>query len=260
MMLMRELELAKKAALVGGKEALKYFGKIKKVSQKTSFGDFATKADIAAEKKILSIIKKRFPEHDIVAEESGLQKSESDFTWFVDPIDGTTNFFHKNPFFCCSVALRKKNKFVVGAVYDPIRKELFHAAKGKGAFLNGKRIKVSNASKLNQCLGATGFAYDRKNLMKKNLKLVQKILPQIHGIRRDGAAALDLCYVASGRFDLYWEFGLKPWDLAAGIGIIEEAGGKVTDEKGKPVKNLKKWVVASNSKVHSKLIKELGFK
>lgn len=194
--------------------------------------DFVTEVDQRAESEIISIIKKAYPRHGILAEESGETKG-NDYQWIIDPLDGTRNFIHGFPYFAISIAVSHKNKIEHGVIYDPTRQDLFIASRGKGAFLNDRRIRVSTRKNLEDCLFGTGFAYrhtDKNNPLPQ--KILQSILPVSGDIRRAGAAALDLAYVAAGRLDGFWELGLHIWDIAAGILLIKEAGGIVCDPFG----------------------------
>ncbi len=244
-----------KAAKAAGKIIQDYYLKnVDAISKKKTY-DLVTKADIDAENRIISIIKDKFPEHSILTEESGEERNRSDYFWIIDPLDGTNNFYHKFPMFCVSIALYKKGKPLIGVVFDPIKKELFCAEKNRGAFLNDKQIKVSNTNSLNKSLLALGFYYERGSLMRKSLGQMKKFFYEnVHGIRRTGSAALDLCYTACGRFDGYWELKLNPWDYAAGSLILTEAGGKITDTQGKRYNLIMGNVVASNGRIHKKMI------
>ncbi len=252
----------KKTAITAAKEAGKiildyYLKNVDAISKKNTY-NLVTKADIDAENKIISIIKDKFPKHSILTEESGEERNKSNYLWIIDPLDGTNNFYHKFPMFCVSIALYKKGKPQIGVVFDPIKKELFVAEKNRGAFLNDKQIKVSNANDLNKSLLALGFYYERGSLMRKSLVQMKKFFYEnVHGIRRTGSAALDLCYTACGRFDGYWELKLSPWDYAAGSLILTEAGGRITDTQGKRYNLLMGNVAASNGKIHKKMIQIL---
>ena len=252
----------KKTAIKAAKEAGKiimdyYLRDVDAISKKNTY-DLVTKADMDAENKIISIIKDKFPEHSLLTEESGEERNKSDYCWIIDPLDGTNNFYHKFPMFCVSIALYKKGKPIIGIVFDPIKKELFYAEVNKGAFLNDKQINVSNANSLNKSLLALGFYYERGSLMRKSLVQMKKFFYEnIHGIRRTGSAALDLCYTACGRFDGYWELKLNPWDYAAGSLILTEAGGVITDVQGKKYNLMMGNVAASNGKIHKYMMKIL---
>jgi len=220
--------------------------------------NLVTKADVASQKAVLSVIRKHFPQHDYLAEENGVKNTGSDYTWVVDPIDGTTNFAHTFPQCSVSIALFYKNEPVLGGVKNPVTGETFLAQKGKGATLNGKKIHVSKTAKLQDSLLITGFPYDRFSRMPQLLKRFEAFLNASHDVRRLGSAALDLCWLAAGRADGYWEDALNPWDVSAGILILREAGGKVTGFDGKPFQRLQdygKTLLASNGKVHAQMLK-----
>lgn len=245
-----------KAAREAGKIILHYYSKDLDALSKGDTYNLVTKADIEAENKIVKIIKNKFPYHSILAEESGEEIHNSDYCWIIDPLDGTNNFYHKFPMFCVSIALYKKGKPLLGVVYDPLKKELFYAGKNEGAFLNNKKITVSKSNKLSTSLLVLGFYYERGALMRKSLGHMKKFFYEnVHGIRRTGSAALDLCYTARGAFDGYWELELNPWDYAAGSLIVMEAGGKITDAQGKKYNLMMKNIVASNGKIHKDMIK-----
>lgn len=251
------LKTAIKAAKEAGDVIIKSM-KSRKLIDYKSADNLLTDTDLKAEKKILSIIKEKFPKHSFFTEEGLAKKTVSDHLWVIDSLDGTTNFFHSFPHFCVSIAHLFKGKMDLGVIFDPIRKELFHAEKGKGAFLNNKKIVVSNTTKLTDALLISGFAYERGEVMKRNLRNIENFFnEEIHGIRRTGSAALDLCYVACGRADGFWEFGLKPWDIAAGSLIHTEAGGKITGIKGEKYHLMMIDIVTSNSKIHDQMLKVL---
>jgi myo-inositol-1(or 4)-monophosphatase len=214
--------------------------------------DLVTIADRQSEALIRERIRERWPMHDILGEEEGLRDTGSDYRWYVDPLDGTTNFAHGFPVFCVSMALEYKGERIAGVVHDPTRNETFAAEKGSGAFLNQRRIQVSKASKLSECLLATGFPSHKRH-KNPNIFFYHQITLRTHGVRRAGSAALDLCCVACGRFDGFWEFNLNPWDTAAGVLIVEEAGGKVTDFRGGPFQLDSRETMASNGLVHEAL-------
>ncbi len=250
------LDLAIKAAKEAGRIHLKYFQTDIVIEKKSSSFDLLTIADIESEKAIVSVIKDNFSSHNILAEEAKYEKTDSEFTWIIDPLDGTNNFASRLPIFCVSIALAKKGEILLGVVYDPTRDEMFFAQKDKGAFLNGKPIQVTKLDTLKQALLITGFYYDRGKEMRRTLDDIQKFFTnQILGLRRLGAAALDLCYIASGRASGFWEFILSPWDFAAGKLLIEEAGGKVTDKEGGDFDIYKpSFIVASNAKIHDQML------
>lgn len=220
--------------------------------------NLVTQADIACQKKIVEIISKAFPEHGFLAEESqtGIKK-DGRYLWVIDPIDGTTNYAHTFAHSAVSVALTDGGRPVMGAVMDIFKGELFTAVKGKGARLNGKKIHVSKTAKLQDSLLITGFPYDRTPIKKVHVPIFTDFLFNCHDVRRTGSAALDCCWTACGRADGYWEFSINPWDCCAGALIVQEAGGKVTDFKGKAFSKLEKYgaeFLASNGKIHKEML------
>ena len=250
----KEFSVLQQCLQTAGAIARKRLGKV--TYQLKGRANLVTQADVACQQAILKIIQKNFPQHDFLAEEQGLKNTGSPWKWVIDPIDGTTNFAHTMPHFSISVALAHKNEIVLGGVYDVCMDELFLARKGKGATLNGKKIHVSRVSKLENALLVTGFPYVRQNRMKELLTRFKNFILACHDIRRLGSAALDMCWVAAGRFDGYWEDTLNPWDISAGKLILEEAGGKVTDFSGKKWKNLEtfgKQTLASNGLIHREM-------
>jgi myo-inositol-1(or 4)-monophosphatase len=216
--------------------------------------NLVTEVDKISEEMITSKIKALFPDHDILAEEFTDINSGSDFRWIIDPLDGTTNYIHGFPFFCVSLALERLNTMVVGIVYDPILDEMFVAEKGKGAFLNERKIHVSNTHSIVKSLLATGFPYDIQKDNDNNLNYFNKMILKAQAIRRAGSAALDLAYVAAGRFDGFWELKLNPWDIAAGWLLVKEAGGLVTDIGGKDYYLESSSILASNGIIHKEII------
>ena len=193
--------------------------------------DYVSQADVEAERAVLDVLTRAYPDHGIIAEESG-KREGSEYTWIIDPLDGTTNFLHGFPMFAVSVAVKRAGVLEHGVVYDPLHDEMFTASRGEGAQLNGKRIRVSTTRKLAPSLLGTGFPFRDLGIIEPWMRSFQSLLPKTSGIRRAGAAALDLAYVAAGRLDGFWEFGLKPWDMAAGALLIREAGGLVADVSG----------------------------
>jgi myo-inositol-1(or 4)-monophosphatase len=193
--------------------------------------DLVTEADRASERLVVERLRSHFPSHGIVAEEGGGHESASEYTWYVDPLDGTTNFAHSFPMFNVTLGLQRAGEPVVGVVYDPIRQEMFTAERGAGAYLNNRRIKTSSVKKLADSLASTGFP-SRKRHHNVNIHFYYQLAMASHGVRRTGSAAIDLAYVACGRLDFFWEFGLKPWDMAAGTLLVQEAGGRVSDMRG----------------------------
>ena len=216
--------------------------------------DLVTEVDRESEAAILEVIRERFPEHDIVAEETALERTGSRFVWFVDPLDGTTNFAHGYPFFCASVALAVDEELAAAAVYDPIKRELFTAERGGGAHLNGRRLKTSSSSRLLESLLVTGFPYDFRDDLEKSLRLFNRFMAEARAIRRDGAAALDLSYLSAGRIDAFWEERLKAWDVMAGALLVEEAGGRVTRFDGAPLRLSADETLASNGPLHAAML------
>ena len=243
-------EIAREA----GALLMDYFHKRVAVEYKGE-ADLVTIADRKSEVLIRERIRQQWPSHDILGEEQGLVDTGSEYRWYVDPLDGTTNFAHGFPVFCVSMALERKGQRIAGVVYDPTRDEMFAAEKGSGAFLNGERAQVSKTANLVECLVATGFpSYKRHK--NPNIHFYHQITLRTHGVRRAGSAALDLCCVACGRFDGYWEFNLNSWDTAAGVLIVEEAGGKVTDFSGGPFQIDSRQTFATNGLVHEALMHE----
>ena len=249
------LAAAKRAALAAGKLIQENWRKSKQVSTKSNAIDLVTTVDHASEELIVDILHKRFPAHSIVAEEkTALAMGQEQYRWIIDPLDGTTNFVHSYPQCSVSIALEREGKVVLGLVYDPLRNEIFHALEQHGAFLNGKRIRTSEVAVLDNALLGTGFPYDRKEKADFYLGFFRSFMLSCQGIRRAGSAALDLCYVASGRLDGFWEFKLRAWDTAAGSLIVREAGGTVTDFSGKEFSIWGEQTLASNGRIHAEML------
>ncbi|MGQ9694776.1 MAG: inositol monophosphatase family protein [Thermodesulfobacteriota bacterium] len=246
-------QIAVKAAKQAGIILKKNLSKKRKIAYK-GVVNLVTEMDFLTEEIITSLIKKHFPNHNILAEEKVNWQGDSAYRWIIDPLDGTTNYAHGFPIFCVSIALEKDNEIILGIVYDPMREELFIGEKGKGARLNGQKIHVSSVPKLSQSLLATGFPYDLRESSKNNFDHFRNFALRVHAVRRAGSAALDLCYVAAGRFDGFWEMKLGPWDFAAGSLIVKEAGGKVTDFGGHPLNLNSGHVLASNGKIHQEML------
>ena len=217
--------------------------------------DLVTVADRASEKLITERIRQRWPQHGIMGEEGTRSDLGNDYRWYVDPLDGTTNFAHSYPVFCISLALEYKGERIAGVIFDPTRDEMFTVERGGGAFVNDRRIQVSSVSNLAECLVATGFPSHKRH-KNPNIYFYHQITLKTHGVRRAGSAALDLAGVAAGRFDGFWEFNLNPWDTAAGVLLVEEAGGRVTDFTGQPFQIASREVLASNGIVHPDLVRE----
>ena len=220
--------------------------------------NIVTDVDLASENLIREAISTYYPRHEILAEEGGLSESGSEYRWIIDPLDGTTNYAHSYPIFCVSIALEWKGEVVIGVVYDPMRDELFTAERGGGATLNNKAIRVSKTTELMQGLLSTGFPYDIKTSRLTNLDHWANFAMNAQALRRDGAAALDLCYVACGRFDGFWELNLSPWDTAAGALVVAEAGGRLSDFSGGEFSNYEREIVASNGLIHDRMIEVLN--
>ncbi len=217
--------------------------------------NLVTDADTQAEQAIIERIREAHPEHQILAEEQGIVvQNDSPYKWVIDPLDGTTNFAHGFPAYCVSIGVEYQRACILGVVFDPTRQELFVGEMGSGAFLNDQPIRVSQTASLNAALVVTGFGYDIRETSNNNLDYFARFALRAQGIRRMGAAALDLCYVASGRLDGYWELKLHPWDTAAGVVILEEAGGQVTDLQGNPYSIYGTGIVASNGQFHNEMV------
>ncbi len=225
--------------------------------RKKGLVDLVTEVDLAAERMIRALIAERHPDHDVLAEElggpTGAQRSR--YCWIVDPLDGTTNFTHGLPLFCCTVALEVDGRLEVGAIYDPTRDELFTAERGKGAYVNGARMHVSSAATLIDALLVTGFPYAVQEKMPELIGLFAAFLAEARAVRRLGSAALDVCYVAAGRMDGFWEQGLNAWDIAAGVLMIEEAGGRVTGLDGGPFTLRTGRIIATNGLIHDEMVR-----
>jgi myo-inositol-1(or 4)-monophosphatase len=245
------LEIAIETALEAGKILREEYALPPDIRYKGDV-DLVTQADRRSEQAIVQRLGKYFPEHTIAAEEGTGHVRSSEFHWHVDPLDGTTNFAHKYPCFSVSIALAQNETLLAGVVYNPIYDELFAAARGEGATLNGKKISVSKVQSLSTSLLCTGFPV-HKRLAHPNIHYYYDFTLRSHGVRRDGSAALDLACVAAGRFDGFWEFGLKPWDTAAGTLLVREAGGSVSDFRGEPYQLGGPVVLATNSLIHEEM-------
>ena len=253
------LNVAVMAAHRGGDTIIRSLPKLDKIKvEQKGRNDYVSEVDRNAERAVIDTILKHYPEHAILAEESG-QQGESDYTWVIDPLDGTTNFLHGFPVFCVSVGLMHKNRLEHGAVYDPLRQELFTASRGQGAQLDGRRIRVSQLNSLERALIGTGFPFRDSNIpLQPYLNMLQTVLVNTSGVRRVGAAALDLCYVAAGRLDAFWETGLSKWDMAAGTLIIREAGGIVSGMDGSEDFLETGHILTGSPKIYSGLAKLLA--
>jgi myo-inositol-1(or 4)-monophosphatase len=249
------LRTAQRAALAAGRLLMRHYGKLRasQISQKAR-NDFVTEIDRASEKLILSIIRREFPTHGIQAEEGGITRGDDTF-WVIDPLDGTSNYIHRFPMFSVSIGVRHHDRLLAGVIYDPVHRELFAAAKGRGATLNGRRIRVSPVRALSEALMATGIPFRARDRFEPYIESLKRISYASAGMRRGGSAALDLAYVACGRFDGFWEINLSPWDIAAGAVLISEAGGRISDVWGKGAFLRNGDVLASNGRVHDPLLK-----
>lgn len=253
------LDIATEAALAAGVVLQDYLGKLENaITEKGRPGDLVTIADKASEQVILEVFGRHFPQHSILAEESGkLGNQDNEFLWAIDPLDGTTNYAHQYPCFAVSIGLLINGVPKVGVIYDPFRDELFRAAAGLGATRNRRPIQVSQTAELSKSLLVSGFAYDRRETADNNYAEFCHLTHLTQGVRRDGAAALDLAYVACGRVDGYWERGIAPWDVVAGIILVQEAGGNVTAYDGTPMKIESGRILATNGHLHDSLSQEL---
>jgi myo-inositol-1(or 4)-monophosphatase len=250
----RYLQVAIAAAKEAGRIQKVHLGDLHQVEFKGEINP-VSEVDKLCEEAISQIIRDAFPDHDLLTEESAFKGKGSSFKWIIDPIDGTTNYIHGFPFFCVSIALEIEGEINLGVVYDPLFDELFHAETGKGAFLNGNRISVSRMKELDLSFLTTGFPYDVRENADYYLRFFRQFMTKSIAIRRPGSAALDLCYVAAGRFDGYWELKIHSWDVAAGSLLVTEAGGKVTDFKGRTFSIDDEEIVASNGLIHGEMLR-----
>ncbi|NLG09265.1 MAG: inositol monophosphatase [Deinococcales bacterium] len=257
----RYLQTAVQAAHEAARIQLAERGTDMQIETKTTDTDLVTRVDRLCEERVREVIAAAHPSHQVLGEEGGaVAGAESDprFRWIVDPIDGTVNYAHGYPMFCVSVALEVDGEVLVGVVYDGVRDELFSAVAGQGAHLNGRRIAVTTEADLQRALCCTGFAYEVEDRLR-NLELFGRVLPAVQGVRRGGSAALDVCYVACGRLDAFWELTLRPWDMAASTLILREAGGSTSGANGAPHRLSDPVLVATNGHLHGKLLDLLGF-
>jgi myo-inositol-1(or 4)-monophosphatase len=248
-------ELLRSTILRAGAVLNRYFGKVGYKQKRRA--DLLTVADLESQKVILSAIRRAFPNDDYKAEEDETRLTGAEYLWIIDPLDGTTNYAHGYPMSCVSIGVLRNGKPYLGGVYDPFRKELFLAENGNGAYLNGKKIHVSKTPKVEASLLITGFAYDRAERPDFYLARFKAFLTRSHDVRRSGSAALDMAWIAAGRADGFWEFKLNPWDVAAGLLLVTEAGGKVTDFSGRPWKDWRKMgeqTLATNGRVHAEML------
>jgi myo-inositol-1(or 4)-monophosphatase len=219
--------------------------------------DFVTRVDHAAEEAIIEVVRKAYPDHAVLAEESGITEGKADYEWIIDPLDGTTNFIHGFPQYCVSIAIRHRGALTQGVIYDPLKNELFTASKGRGAFLNDRRIRVSKCLRLSEALVGTGFPFREMERIDRYSGQLVSIMKSSAGIRRAGAAALDLAYVACGRLDAFWEMGLSAWDMAAGALMISEAGGLVGDLRGEAGYLESGEIATATPKIYATLLEAL---
>ena len=246
-----------KAAQEAGEILTGLFGNLKTINKKGEI-DLVTEADIRSEKAILKVIRENFPDDGFLTEESGEIDNNSDRLWMIDPLDGTTNYAHSFPFFAVSIALQVKGDIVAGQVFNPVLNEHFEAVMDQGAFLNGRSIQVSQIKTLKDSLLATGFPYTIHKNHNRVIDIFVRMITSAQGVRRPGAAAIDLCYVAAGRFDGFWEQGLNPWDTAAGSLIVKEAGGILSDYKGEEYSPFKKTIIAANPHIFKGMLSLLN--
>ncbi len=249
-------EVAVSAARVAGAVLLEEFGNERHIEYKGII-DLVTDADRRSEQAVVSILRDRFPDHQILAEEGTSGGTSARYRWIIDPLDGTTNYAHKYPHFAVSIGLERDGEMVVGAVYDPVLDELFTAQAGSGAFLNGRQLRVSQSERLLRSLLCTGFPYDH-TFLEASLRRWDHFVRQAQAVRRDGSAALDMCYVAAGRFDGFWEDHLFPWDMAAAALIVREAGGRVSNYRGLPPSVYQGEIVASNGLIHEAMLTSIA--
>lgn len=243
------------AVKAGAAELQKYFAGEFKVSSKEGINNLVTEADHASEKAILQVIKEKFPDHQVLAEETGEILQDSEYKWIIDPIDGTVNFAHGIPICCVSIAIEKNDDMILAAVYAPVLNELYFAEKNKGATLNEQRIQTSSEEEVLKACLVTGFPYTYLEKPNGPLEVFSKFIRKGIPVRRLGSAAIDLCWVAAGRFDGFYEHKLEAWDSAAGFLIVEEAGGKVTDFKGNRYSPYQPHILATNGKIHDDMLK-----
>lgn len=234
------------------------FGTNFSVEYKTNLSDFVTAIDKKSEATIINFIKKEFPNHAVLAEESGEHKTSSEYLWVIDPLDGTSNFAHGLPIFSVSIGVQKNGETICGVVYDVMRDEIYSSEKGSGSFRNGQRLQVSSNDNLRKSMLVTGFPYDIADNPDYAIERFAAFLKTSSAVRRLGSAAIDMCYVAAGVFDGFWEVYLNPWDMAAGKLLVEEAGGIVTNFNGTLMNIFNKQILASNGKVHSQMLMVLN--
>jgi len=253
------LHIAQEAAVEAGTFLKESVGKVKSIeTKKGEVRNLVSDIDKGSEERIIQRIRRRYPRHAVLAEESGGGASEAEYRWIIDPLDGTTNFLHGLPIFSVTIGVEHRGEIVAGVIYNPNMEELFVAERGSGAFLNGNRISVSGNSKLINSLVVTGFPYTIAENPDHAVDHFVNFLSEARGVRRLGSAALDLAYVAMGRFDGFWEVSLQPWDMAAGVLIVREAGGRTSDFTGSPTSVYRKQIVASNGLIHDEMVRVLA--
>lgn len=248
------LDFAMETAKNAGDILMKHFGNISKIQTKSTKIDLVTNADIESETYIINNIKTNFPEHNIITEESEIKIGNSNFQWIIDPLDGTTNYTHNLPIFAVSIGLQFKSERKLGVVYNPAANKCFWAEKNNGSFLNNLPIKVASTRTLSESLLTTGFPYIHDESYDKCFNHFKELYDKTQGIRRLGAASLDFCFVAMGRFEGFWEYGLQPWDVCAGALILEESGGKISDWDGSKIPSSCSRILATNGYIHSEMI------
>jgi len=247
-----------RAVHAGAKQLRKYFDGTFEIRSKDTINNLVTEVDQKSEEAIIDVIRSEYPEHFILSEEIGELSTESSYKWIIDPIDGTVNFAHGIPICCVSIGLEKDGQLIMGVVFNPLMNELFFAERGKGAFLNNKPIRVSDNGSVERACLVTGFPYRWVDVAADPIKVFERFIRMGLPVRRLGSAAIDLCWVAAGRFDGFWEYNLNPWDLAAGYLIIEEAGGIVTNFKGEPYSVYDKQTLATNNQIHAEMLKVIN--
>ncbi len=247
------LPFLKELALGAGSILMRYYSKPHRIKHKHNAG-IVTEADRFAEDHIIKKIYRKYPESSIIAEESGESRGDNSLCWILDPLDGTSNYAHGFPWFCVSLGLHVEGKAYAGVIFQPISGEMFYTQAKRGAFLNGSRIHVSRESRISDSLLGTGFYYSKGRELREEIKVFHKANEIARAVRRPGSAALDLAFVACGRYDGFWERGLSPWDVAAGFLLVEEAGGIITDYRGRPISVFDREVVATNGKIHKRLL------
>jgi myo-inositol-1(or 4)-monophosphatase len=252
----KELAVAREASQDAGEKLERLLGRVRQIVRKGEI-DLVTEADLDAEKAVVQTIRRHFPQDSILTEETGEYRALPERVWIVDPLDGTTNFVHNFPFYAVCIGLQVDGRLVLGLVYNPCMSERFEARENEGAFLNGLPIRVSQTKTLVESLVATGFPYSIHDDATTVIQRLHRVVTRVQGVRRAGSAALDVCYVAAGRFDAFWEEGLKPWDTAAASVIAREAGGLLSDYDGHPYSPFLKTVLASNGLIHGAMLEAL---